>query len=278
MPEWPDLHVLRERLAKRLEGRSITAVTLKEPIVVRATEDPGAMLVGRRFESVAHRGKFLLFTLDGGITIVLNPMLSGLLTVVPHGTKVKATTCVTLALDDGDDLRYLDDTKMGKLYLIRGETSSVPGLADLGADAGTLAWDDAEFARRVKAKRAAQVRNLLMDQTFIAGVGNAYADEILWEARIHPRRRAGSLGPEELAALRQAITGVLQWAAREVEERMPPELGVKPREFLKVRGQSKEPCPRCGTTLVLRHGGEKEMNFCPTCQPLEGSGPFGAPY
>src|SRR5262245_17322631 len=130
MPEWPDLHVLRGRLEQRVAGRTITALTLKEPIVVRSTEDPVALLVGRRFESFAHRGKFLVCALDGGVSAVLNPMLSGLLSIVPHGTKTKATTCVTLALDDGNDLRYLDDTKMGKLYLIRGDVAAVPGLSD----------------------------------------------------------------------------------------------------------------------------------------------------
>src|SRR5690242_5346105 len=104
MPEWPDLHVLRERLATRLAGREITALVVKEPIILRSAEDPRALLVGRRFTAVAHHGKFLVFALDGDVRMVLNPMLSGLLAFVPHATKVKATTCVSLSLDDGNDL------------------------------------------------------------------------------------------------------------------------------------------------------------------------------
>lgn len=281
MPEWPDLHVLRRRL-EVVVGRTIVGFALREPIVLRANEDPDALLVGRRIEGLLHRGKFLTLSLSGGVAIVVNPMLSGLLALVPHDAKVKATTCVAFLLDDGRDLRYLDDTKMGKVYLLRGSSpdSVVPGYGGLGPEAGALTWDEAAFAREAAAHRATQVRNLLLDQHFVAGIGNAYADEILWEARLHPRRRTGSLSAEELRALRQAIVAVMAWAVREVEVAMPAELGAKPRGHLRVRGsgRAKAPCPRCGAPLVLRHGGVKEMNFCPQCQPLEGSGPFGAPY
>lgn len=280
MPEWPDLHVLRARLEALVVGRTITAVAVQEPIVVRATAEPRDLIEGRRFAKVDHWGKFLSFALHDGAAIVVNPMLSGLFAVVAHDAKLKATTCVALSLDDGRDLRYLDDTKMGKVYLLRPGDSPVivPGFADLGPDAGTLTWDAETFAAAVRARRGAQVRNLLLDQTFVAGIGNAYADEILWEARIHPRRRSGSLTAEELAALQGAIGSVLTWAAAEVDAKMPVELGAKPRSHMRIRGNARTPCPRCSTSLVLRHGGVKEMSFCPKCQLLEGSGPFGAPY
>ena len=280
MPEWPDLHVLRARLATRVVGRAIVAVAVREPVVVRATEDPAALLVGRRFVAVVHRGKLLILALDRGVGLVVNPMLSGLLALVPHEARTRATTCLALALDDGTDLRYLDDTRMGKVYLLHDATPevAVPGFAALGPDAGALPWDDAELAWRAKERRGTQVRNLLMDQTFIAGIGNAYADEILWAARLHPRRTVGSLDAAEIGALRRAIGEVMAWAAREVDSAMPPELGAKPRGHLRVRGRAGTPCPRCGTALVLRHGGVKAMHFCPSCQPNAGSGPHGAPY
>lgn len=280
MPEWPDLHVLRARLEPRLAGRAIVGLTVREPVVIRATEDPAALLVGRRVEGVTQRGKFLVLALDGRVRLVVNPMLSGLLALVPHGTKLAPTTCLALALDEGTDLRYLDDTRMGKVYLLRGATpqEAVPGFAELGPDAGALPWDDAEFARRARARPRTGMRRLLLDQSFVAGIGNAYADEILWEARLHPRRTTGSLSADELAALRRAIHEVLARAAREVDAAMPATLGAKPRGHLRVRGGAGSPCPRCGTPLVLRHAGVREMHFCPSCQPKPGSGPYGAPY
>ena len=280
MPEWPDLHVLRTRLESLLVGRAITAVIVRDPIVIRATDEAATLLVGRRFLGVRHRGKFVLLDLDHEVIVVVNPMLSGLFAAVPQAAKVKATTCLTLALDDGTHLWYLDDTRMGKVYVLRGSRPevAVPGFADLGPEAGDAPSIASEFAARVKARRGTQIRNLLLDQTFVAGIGNAYADEILWEARLHPRRTTGSLGTAEVAALQAAIGTVMEWAAREVDGAMPAELGLKPRGHLRVRGRSGTPCPRCGTGLVLRHGGVKEMVFCPTCQPNAGSGPFGAPY
>ncbi|MBM4421303.1 MAG: hypothetical protein FJ034_06950 [Chloroflexi bacterium] len=95
VPEWPDLHVLRARLAQELAGRTVSTVAVREPVVLRAKADPVALLTARRFAAVVHRGKFLVLTFDEQITLVVNPMLSGLLALVPHDTKTKATTCVS---------------------------------------------------------------------------------------------------------------------------------------------------------------------------------------
>jgi len=265
MPEWPDLHVAQGRLERALRGRAVTAVTVGDPVVIRATRPLEELLAGRIFRSVRHRGKFLLFDLDGA-AIVVNPMLSGLFELRPQSARASKDTRLRLALDDGTELRYRDDTRMGKVYVFQGEApeAAVPGLAGIGPDAPRIG--EAEFLARAR-KRGGQVRNLLQDQRVASGVGNAYADEILWEARLHPTRTVRSLSDVEAAALYAAMQHVLARAVDEVEAATPPELGVKVRSHLKVRGRSGTPCPRCGSNLRRTRKGDDETDYCSTCQP-----------
>jgi formamidopyrimidine-DNA glycosylase len=151
---------------------------------------------------------------------------------------------------------------MGKVYV----GIEAPGLADVGPDAGTLAWTEAEFAERAKAKRS-EVRNLLQDQTFVSGIGNAYADEILWDAKLHPKRRVSSLTTEEMHRFYGSLRSVVATGLAEVEIAMPPELGEKPRKHMHVRGRAGKPCPRCGAILMRRRKGLDDVDLCPKCQP-----------
>ncbi len=261
MPEWPELRVMRDRIADALVGRKIVAVRVGDPVVLRATRPAGELLVGRTLRSVTHRGKFLIFDL-GGLEMVVNPMLAGIFTLLPVGAKATRDTRLRLEFEGGTELRYRDDVRMGKVYL----DVAAPGLADIGPEAGDLEWSEEEFARRARAKRS-ELRNLLQDQTFVAGIGNAYADEILWAARLHPKRRVGSLDPEEMARFYAAFREVMARGLAEVEGAMPPELGTKPRAHMRVRGRAGTPCPRCGTTIMRRRKGLDDVDLCPHCQP-----------
>jgi formamidopyrimidine-DNA glycosylase len=277
MPEWPDLHVLRSRIEKAVRGKRIARVRVHDPLVLRATKPFDAALTGRTLTDVAHRGRFLAFTFDDGTRVVVNPMLSGLFDLLPASTKIRATTAfawtfadsAAKALEkDAIDLRYRDDTRMGKVYLLPPGASEdmVPGFAGQGDEAGTLGWTADEFAKRAKATRR-ELRNLLMDDEFIAGIGNAYADEILWAAKLHPKRKVASLDAGEMDRLRGALRSVLERASEIVESQLPPELGTKIRTHMSVRGRAGEPCPRCGTKIVRTRHGLDDMYVCPTCQP-----------
>jgi len=167
-----------------------------------------------------------------------------------------------IEFEEGTELRYRDDVRMGKVYL----GVDAPGLADIGPDAGTLSWSEEEFSARAKAKRS-EIRNLLQDQTFVSGIGNAYADEVLWAAKLHPKRRVGSLSSEEMGRLHGSLRSVLGAGLREVEAAMPPELGKKPREHMQVRGRAGSPCRRCGATIMRRRKGLDDVDLCPKCQP-----------
>src|SRR5213076_662095 len=131
--------------------------------------------------------------------------------------KATKDTRLRLEFDGGTELRYRDDVRMGKVYV----GLAAPGYEDLGPDAGTLAWTEAEFSARAKAKRS-EIRNLLQDQTFVSGIGNAYADEILWDAKLHPKRRVASLSADEMHRFYAALRGEIAKGLAEVEREMPP--------------------------------------------------------
>lgn len=268
MPEWPDLHVLRGRIETAVGGRRVTNVRVHDPLVLRATRPLDEALRGRVLERVAHRGRFLAFAFDDGARLVVNPMLSGLFDLLPPPTKIRATTAFALTFENDVDLRYRDDTRMGKVYLLPAGApdTQVPQYSEQGDEAGTLGWTADEFARRAKATRR-ELRNLLMDDEFIAGIGNAYADEILWAAKLHPKRKIASLDEGEMDRLRGALRATLERAAEIVEAELPPELGTKVRAHMNVRGRAGEPCPRCGTKIVRTRHGLDEMYVCPRCQP-----------
>lgn len=268
MPEWPDLFVLRQRLESALTGRAAVGAEVFNPIVLRAVLPLPQWLAGRRLTALSHRGKFLTFHWDDGSLMVVNPMLTGVFALTAPGTKRTKDTAFTITFEGDVQLRYRDEKQMGKVYLLRGEEPdrAVPGFAGLGPSADPATFDAADFIGRGR-KRQYEARNLLMDQEFLAGIGNAYADEILFAARLHPKRKVTSLADDEWAELARAVRTVMAGAVEAVEAGMPPGLGVKVRSHMKVRGREETPCPRCGTRIVLRSLGYMETNFCPGCQP-----------
>lgn len=268
MPEWPDLHVLRDRLERALAGRRIERVRVGDPTVLRATRPAEEILAGRRFERVRHRGHHLLFDLDAGVRVAVNPMLAGLFELRPASARAPVRIPLSLTLEGGTELRYRDEKRMGKVHLLEGvePEAAIRELAEAGAEAGDLRWSEDEFERRARERRS-EVRNLLMDHRFIAGIGNAYADEILWEAMLHPKRPVRSLSDEELRRLHRAIRGVMRLAVDAVEAGLPPRLGEKVRSHLRVRGRAGQPCRRCGARIVETRHGEGETDLCVVCQP-----------
>lgn len=268
MPEWPDLHVVRQRLETTLCQRSVISAEVFNPIILRTIVPLPQWLEGRRLESISHRGKFLLFHWDDQSIIVVNPMLTGVFALTQPKAKRTKDTAFTVTFNGDIQLRYRDEKQMGKAYLLRGEVpeTAVPGFADLGPEADPATFDEGAFIRRGR-KRQYEVRNLLLDQSFLAGIGNAYADEILFEARLHPKRKVSSLSELEWASLARAVRSVIANGVTAVEAELPAGLGGKVRSHMQVRGRENTPCPRCGTRIVLRSLGYLETNFCPGCQP-----------
>jgi formamidopyrimidine-DNA glycosylase len=271
VPELPDLTIVAEELQGRATGRPVLDASAPTPILVRATPSELARLVGTAISSARRRGKFLLLTFarDGVDELVLaaNPMLAGRFWLLDEGSmKVKARTGLRLRFADGGELRYVDREMLGKLYLVPPDgLDAIPGWTEMGPDADDPDLTVERFRERIR-RHPGELKSLLRNGRFVAGIGNAYSDEILWEAQLAPLRRRSTLKPEEIDRLYEAMRSVLGDATVRLRTLVPPDIQLQHREFLKVHLRGGEPCPRCGR--VLRQiGGDEATTFCRTCQP-----------
>lgn len=270
MPELPDLEGYRAYFNRRLPGRRIQEARVTIPIVVRAPREEFARrLSGRVMGPVGRRGKYLLFALEGGELLVVHPMLAGRFQYCPAQEKRQPKTAFVLALEGGEELRYYDERVMGKAYLASEDDlpEQVPRWAEMGPDAMSHELGEEEFVSRLRGRQG-QIKNILLNEQVVAGIGNAYADEILWEAGIHPFRRRSELSEEELARLYGAMRRVLAWATEVVAQRMEAQgLPVDEyRDHLRVHRRGGQPCPRCGTRISEITAGQRVTSFCRTCQ------------
>jgi formamidopyrimidine-DNA glycosylase len=270
MPEIPDLEAIRKYLAPLLRDNRVTSTAAPIPWIVRTGADQLDRLIGRRLVGIERRGKFLLFAVDDGQVLAINPMLTGAFQWVAPSARKPGTLAVVLGFEDGHELRYADQRRMGRWYLVPTVESigEVPQLDRLGPDA--LAISEADFVAMMRRRRG-QVKNTITEQEVLAGIGNAYSDEILWEAGIHPHRKGSSLDDDDRLRLYRAIRTVLEESIRVVDETVQAEgLGRKEewRQHLKVHRRGGEDCPRCGGTIRGQTRGGSETNYCVTCQPL----------
>ena len=271
MPELPDLTVVAEELERRVAGRTVREATAPTPILVRATPEELAALDGATVGAARRRGKFLLLPIQrvGADARVLaaNPMLAGRFWLVPSKERVRARTGLRLRFADVDeDLRYVDREMLGKLYLVAPDRlDDIPGWADMGPDADDPELTLERFAERIR-RHPSELKPLLRNSRFVAGIGNAYSDEILWEAQLAPFRRRSTLNAEDVERLYHAMRSVLADAIERLRELVPPDIETQHREFLKVHLRGGQPCPRCGREL-RQIGGREATTFCRTCQP-----------
>jgi formamidopyrimidine-DNA glycosylase len=269
VPEVPDLEAIRDFFNKRIVGQTIAKVDVPIPIVLRVPRDEFSRLVTNDSLGEVHRyGKFLLFSLAGGHVMVINPMLTGRFSLVDPGVRKHAKTCLVLTLSGGEELRYADQRVMGRVYLVKpDDIDSVPQFAEMGPDVLSPELTEEAYKQRLK-RHNGQIKGILVNHRFVAGVGNAYADEILWKARIHPYRKRTQLSEEEQRALYRATGSVLKWAGEVVAEKMTESLDYSEwRDHLRVHRRGGQPCPRCGTTISEITAGQRITSFCRHCQP-----------
>ena len=268
MPELPDLEVIVEFLGPRLVGQTIAAAELLRPIVVRDLTGRGfeAGLAGQPIAALWRRGKFVVLECGAGAGyLAINPMLAGRLHYTPVARSAPGYAAASVRLEAGPVLYYADAKQMGKLYLAD-DLGEVPGLEELGPDALDPEMHTAHFAERIKAYQG-EIKGVLTRQSFVAGIGNAYADEICWAARIYPFRKRTSLSAEEIGALYSAMRTVLADAIAVLRARVGEDIHVEIRDFLAVHGKGGQPCPRCGTRISQLKSRDYYANFCRTCQP-----------
>ncbi len=270
MPERPDLEYVVPKLVQGCVSATIDAVEVSTPVVLRTMVpgDPVELLRGRTIVSIQRRAHFVDFELDG-LRMVVSPMLAGrFLLCEPKRRKAKANA-LRLTLSTGEQLRYSDDVQMGKVYLCE-DPAPIPGYATVGVDVLGPGFTVQCLQGLVKGRRD-QVKLLLKDKSVLDSMGNAYADEVLWEAMVHPKVRCNQLTSQQIIELHRAIVRVLTEARDLIAEREPA-LDEKVRDFLKVRNRKGKACPRCSDTIRAAGVRGFDAFFCPTCQKLGGRG------
>lgn len=270
MPELPEVETVARGLHRALVGRTITAAAVHwaRTVAVPAVDEFQGRLVGRQVQSVSRRGKYLVVSLDQGYLLV-HLKMSGRLHVVPAQSPLDGHLRACFDLDDGRQLRFYDARKFGRLYLVADPAEVTGGLGpEPLADEFTLE----EFAWRL-GPRTGRLKSLLLDQSFLAGVGNIYADEVLFAARLHPLRCADSLSSDEQARLYEAIRIVLAQAiagrGTTLGDRGYTDAEGRAggyQEQIAVYGRAGAPCRACGTPVERLVIGGRSSHFCPRCQ------------
>ena len=289
MPELPDLAIVADAFHAALAGRPITGTKVLAPLAVRGTPAELAALEGQRLVRLGRRGKYLIAALSRD-RIVFNPMLTGRFQLARPGAPVPTKTALVLGFGARDagprdaakwtrgadwmpsndaavEVRYRDPTQMGKVYLLpAGVERPVAGFDDdLAPDADDPSLTLDAWRERIR-RHPGELKNLLKNQAFVAGIGNAYSDEILHAARLLPFRKRSSLAPEEVDALYEAMRSTVTVAVEELRRRVPPTFEKQARDWLAVHDKGGQPCPRCGTRISEVKPGGFVTSFCRGCQ------------
>jgi formamidopyrimidine-DNA glycosylase len=270
MPELPDLLYISRYLQHHVLHRRIVSATIHQPVVIRNDiGDPvEQVLRDLSFTRIDFHGPFLRFTLSSMVELVINLMLGGRIQHQQSAEHPLGFKLIALKLDDGTWLNICDQQKMAKLYLVHsGDYSAIPGFGNQGVDVRSPEFSEELFRRLAARHSRKQVRVFINDHTALSSIGNAYADEILFEAKIHPKTLVASLAGDDLLALYRAIRTVLQRGIDYVAESGQP-IHSKVRDHMKVRNRQGQPCPRCGTTIRREGVRGYDVFFCPTCQPV----------
>jgi formamidopyrimidine-DNA glycosylase len=282
MPELPEVETVARDLRPRLVGATITGARTNWIRTLRSQDPVGfdEGVAGREILAVGRRAKQLVVELSGEAALTIHLKMTGQLFVVPAGTREDPYVRLVLELADGREVHFRDIRKFGRIGLYGHDPISGELVEDLGgaavfgaigpeplADAFTLR----DFRARLR-RRKGRLKPLLLDQSFLAGVGNIYADEALWRARLHPLRSASSLRRPDERRLYEAIRAVLAEAVERrgssIDDYTAPDGDGSMQERLDVYQRTGEPCPRCGRPIRRIVIGARSTHFCSWCQRL----------
>jgi formamidopyrimidine-DNA glycosylase len=264
VPELPEVETYRSLLEPRLLGRALVRVTIDDPRLTlpRDPREVAAELEGERVAAVERRGKYLVVRFESGLALLVHLRMTGGFPSEP-ATHERAL----VELDDGAQLAYRDVRRFGTWHLLNPRELEEYLAKRLGPEPLGRGFSTA-FLRGRLAGRRAPVKAVLLDQRTVAGLGNIYADEALWHARVHPLRPAGEIDEEEVEALRQGIRRALRQGIRRQGANLGD--GAYPRGSMQdefaVYGRAGEPCLRCGTPIEKTRAGGRGTAHCPGCQ------------
>lgn len=279
MPELPEVESVREGLERLLKGRRITeAIVLWDRIIAEPKEINQFKneIKDQIIHSIDRRGKFLLFNLTDFV-LISHLRMEGKYSIEKSNSSISKHTHVIFKLDSGEELRYLDVRKFGRMSLVSYKAiAKHPSLIKLGPEPIKEALTIEALSQALK-KRKKTIKATLLDQSVVAGIGNIYADEILFNAKIHPSRKANTLTKSELSRLTYSILEIIDKAVKaggttiRTYENVFGELGNY-QSNLKVYGRTGLPCVRCQTIIEKIKVAQRGTHLCPNCQKLTSEG------
>jgi formamidopyrimidine-DNA glycosylase len=290
MPELPEVETVARDLRPLILGETITGARSSWARTLRSHTPEGfaEAVAGRRVASVGRRGKQIVVDLSGDAALTIHLKMTGQLFVVPAETPMDPYVRLVLELADGREIRFRDVRKFGKIGLygrdpVTGDLVTEVGGGAVFAAVGPEPLDPdftlRDFRQRLR-RRSGRLKPLLLDQAFLAGIGNIYADEALWRARLHPLRTAGTLRPSDERHLYEAIRSILAEAIERrgssIDDYTAPDGDGSMQERLQVYQRTGEPCPRCGRALKRIVVGARSTHFCSWCQRLGAADRKGA--
>ena len=276
MPELPEVETIKRVIEPQIQGLTIENVTVKRPEVTAypTADEFCSLLTGQTVSHMARRGKFLVIQLNSNDRIILHLRMTGCLLVTPADYPEEKHTHVIFSLNNGKELRFFDTRRFGRFWLLKnGEADTYSGIEKLGAEP-TDKLLTARYLNTHLGKRKRAVKECLLEQNIIAGIGNIYSDEILFTAGIYPARPANTLNPGEWKRLAAVIPDRISYyietnsiTAEEYLKTGGKEYRNTP--FLQVYGHEGDPCPACGNILCREVIGGRGSVFCPVCQKEE---------
>jgi formamidopyrimidine-DNA glycosylase len=275
MPELPEVETIRLALAPHLAGRRFERVAIHDARLVRPFEPRAvaAELEGERVAVVERRGKYLIVRFESGRALLIHLRMTGSIRHAPPGSlEDDPYRRAVVRLDDGSDVAYRDVRRFGTWHLLEAHELD-PYLAErLGREPLERGFTARRLAERL-AERRAPIKAAILDQRTVAGLGNIYADEALWRARVHPLRPAGTLDRDELTRLARGIrdalkAGIARQGASLRDYSTPDGARGRMQEEFRVYGRAGDPCPRCGTPIDKIRAAGRGTWYCPNCQQL----------
>ncbi len=270
MPELPEVETIRRELIPLVVGKRIVRVEIYwSRLIDRPDLDTFVRgLEGRRLADIRRRGKYLIWDLDPGGHWIIHLRMTGQIYVRPGNAPVDPHTHARVFLEDGQAIHYRDQRKFGRFYLVEDENDVV---GNLGPEPLAENWTAEDLAARLRGRRA-RVKSLLLDQRVVAGLGNIYADEALFLARVHPACEGGRLDEAAVrrlhAAIHQVLIEALDARGSTMSTYLPPsERKGGYQQQRRVYRRAGMPCPRCGTLIARTKIAGRSTYFCPQCQP-----------
>ena len=273
MPELPEVETVRRILEPQLAGRTVETVEVCNGQIIAHPEAEvfASLLQGLTIKTISRRGKFLTLHFASGDRLSLHLRMTGPLLVMSRGEPIEKHTHLILSLSDGNQLRYIDVRRFGRFwYFQKDEADTLTGQESLGPEPTDPALT-AEYLKSKLGQRKKSIKEILHDQTVVAGIGNIYSDEILFAAGIYPGTKCAALDDADWERLSSAIPEVILWGINVDQMSQEEYLRGKGKEYrdtqrLRVYGRAGQPCPICGKALCRRVIGGRSSTYCPSCQ------------